>query len=102
MPVVALLLIVVLIVLLIGVGYLLMKRGAGAEGANVDASFESEVTFDEDFREAAAAATPTEVAHTKPEPAGTPPVPGAQWDEVAGGWIRWDPASNGWIPVDQG
>jgi hypothetical protein len=94
-----LLLIVVLIVLLIGVGYLLMKRGASAEGANVDAAFASEVTFDEDFREAAAAATPPSIAHTQPEPGGTPPVAGAQWDEVAGGWIRWDRASNGWVPV---
>jgi hypothetical protein len=99
--VVALLLIVVLIVLLVGFGYVLMKRGAGAEGANVDASFESEVTFNKDFREAAEAATPPQVAHTKPEPGGAPPVAGAQWDEVAGGWIRWDQASNGWVSVDR-
>jgi hypothetical protein len=99
--VVVLLLIVVLIALLVGFGYVLMKRGAGAEGANVDAAFESEVTFNEDFREAAEAATPPEVAHTKPEPDGAPPVAGAQWDEVAGGWIRWDQASNGWVPVDE-
>lgn len=92
--------IVVLIALLIIFGWVLMKRGASAEGANVDASFESEVTFDEDFREAAAAATPAEVAHTKPEPGGDPPVPGAQWDEVAGHWIRWDQAANGWVPVE--
>ena len=96
----ALLLIVVLIVLLMGVGYLMMKRAAAAEGANIDAALESEVTFDEDFREAAAAATPPAVAHTKPEPGGAPPVAGAQWDEVAGGWIRWDQASNGWVPVE--
>ena len=97
----ALLLIVVLIALCLGFGYLMMRRGAGAEGANVDLAFESEVTFNEDFREAAEAATPPEVAHTKPEPGGAPPVAGAQWDEVAGGWIRWDAASNGWVAVDE-
>jgi hypothetical protein len=98
--VVVLLLIVVLIALLIVVGWVVMKRGASAEGANVDASFESEVTFDEDFREARAEATPPQVAHTQPEPAGEPPVAGAQWDEVAGRWIRWDPATNSWVPVE--
>jgi hypothetical protein len=36
---------------------------------------------------------------TVPEPAGPPPVPGAQWDEQAGRWIHWDAASNSWIPV---
>ena len=94
------LLIVVLIALLVVFGWVLLKRGAGAEGANVDAAFESQVTFDEDFREAAAEATPSQVAHTKPEPGGDPPVQGAQWDEVAGRWIRWDQASNGWVPVE--
>jgi hypothetical protein len=93
-------LIVVLIILIVGFGYLLMRRGAGAEGANVDLAFESEVTFDEDFREAAAAATPPAIAHTKPEPGGAPPMAGAQWDEVAGGWIRWDEATKGWVPVE--
>ena len=93
-------LIAVLIALLIVFGWVLMERGASAEGANVDASFESEVTFDEDFREAVADATPPEVAHTQPEPGGDPPVQGAQWDEVAGRWIRWDQASNAWVPVE--
>jgi hypothetical protein len=34
-----------------------------------------------------------------PEPAGPPPVHGAQWDEHAGRWIHWDPATETWIPV---
>lgn len=97
-----LLLIVVLVALMVVFGWVLMKRGATAEGANVDAAFASEVTFDEDFREAAAAATPPQVAHTRPEPGGDPPVEGAQWDEVAGRWIRWDQTSRTWVPVDQG
>jgi hypothetical protein len=95
-------LIVVLLVLLVGVGYLVVRRGASGEGANVDLAFDSEPTFDEEFREAAVAATPDEALHTSPEPEGAPPVPGAQWDEVAGRWIRWDPAAPGWIPVERG
>lgn len=93
-------LIVVLLVLLLGLGYLAVRRGARAEGANVDLAFDAEPTFDADFRAAAAAATPAPVAHTAPEPQGPPPVEGAQWDEVAGDWIRWDPAANAWIPVE--
>lgn len=34
-----------------------------------------------------------------PEPAGPPPVEGAQWDEVHGRWVHWDPATNAWVPV---
>lgn len=97
---VALALIVLLLALLVGVGYLVVRRGAGGEGANVDLAFDSEPTFDEEFHAAAAAATPDEVAHTAPEPGGDPPVAGAQWDEVAGRWIRWDPRSNSWLPVE--
>jgi len=37
---------------------------------------------------------------TVPEPPGTPPVEGAQWDEQAGRWIHWDPAAGVWQPVE--
>jgi hypothetical protein len=96
-----LLLIVVLIALLVGFGYVLVLRGTWSEGADVDPSFDPEATVDEDFREAEADAVPPQVARTKPELAGDPPVPGAQWDEVAGRWIRWDQASNAWVPVER-
>jgi hypothetical protein len=34
-----------------------------------------------------------------PEPAGTPPVLGAQWDEVHGRWEVWDDAVEQWVVV---
>ena len=37
-----------------------------------------------------------------PEPAGPPPVPGAQWDETHARWIVWDAAKGGWTPVAEG
>jgi hypothetical protein len=95
-------LIVVFVALMVGLGALLLRRGAGSEGANVDVVFDSQPTFDAEFREAAASVTPPQVAHSQPEPAGDPPVAGAQWDEVAGRWIHWDPTSNTWVPVEPG
>jgi len=100
--VLALALIVVLIVLLVVAGAVLLRRGAASEGANVDVVFDSEPTFDAEFREAAASVTPPQVAHSHAEPAGDPPVAGAQWDEVAGRWIRWDATSSTWIPTEPG
>jgi hypothetical protein len=34
-----------------------------------------------------------------PEPAGPPPVHGAQWDEVHGRWEVWDEAVEQWVVV---
>lgn len=34
-----------------------------------------------------------------PEPAGPPPVHGAQWDEVHGRWEVWDAAVEQWVVV---
>ena len=34
-----------------------------------------------------------------PEPAGGPPVHGAQWDEVHGRWEHWDADAEQWVVV---
>lgn len=34
-----------------------------------------------------------------PRPAGDPPVPGAQWDELHGRWEVWDERAQAWVVV---
>ena len=44
-------------------------------------------------------ATPFDDAvHRHPEP--DEAVAGAQWDEVAGRWVRWNHRDQRWVPVD--
>jgi len=46
------------------------------------------------------AAEPPPVDDVDRAPAPTAPVPGAQWNEVAGRWERWDEASGAWMAVE--
>jgi hypothetical protein len=36
-----------------------------------------------------------------PRPAGDPPEPQAQWNELSGQWERWDEASQDWVLVGE-
>jgi hypothetical protein len=36
-----------------------------------------------------------------PRPAGDPPVPEAQWNELAGQWERWDVSTHAWVLVGE-
>ena len=39
--------------------------------------------------------------HVRHPQRGEPPVPGAQWNELAGQWERWDEASQAWAVVGE-
>jgi len=103
--VVLVLVFVVLGALLVG-SLLAAGRSQGAESEIMQTGFaepEDERLVDIE-REAVAQVEAGVEGHGEgaPEPAGPPPVPGAQWDETHARWIVWDASKGGWVPVDEG
>lgn len=93
---------VVLAVLVIG-GLLAAGRAQGSESTLMQAGFVEPDADDvvEVERELTAEVQAKVEGHGEgaPEPAGPPPVAGAQWDEIHARWIVWDQATGGWVPV---
>ncbi|MFN8039495.1 MAG: hypothetical protein U0Q07_09820 [Acidimicrobiales bacterium] len=103
--VVLLLVFLVLGALLVG-GLLAAGRSQGAESEIMQAGFtepDDERLVDIE-REVVAQVESGVEGHGEgaPEPAGPPPVPGAQWDETHASWIVWDASAGGWVPVAAG
>jgi hypothetical protein len=100
---VTIVLVLVLVALLVAVGLVLLRRSSEQDRSRPDAGFGLAERLEADRIQREVTGTPDPVASASTSgpvsSRGAPPVEGAQWDEVRGGWIRWDAAANDWVPV---
>jgi hypothetical protein len=99
---VTIVLVLLLVALLVVGGVVLMRRSAEQERSRPEAGYGLADRLEADRIQREVTGTQATPPASAPGPAsgrGAPPVEGAQWDEVAGGWIRWDEAANAWVPL---